>query len=228
VTQVLRPTILLVHGAWVRSWCWQTVVAELSRRGWQVLTVDLPTTGSDAANSGLHDDADLVRRTVAGIDGPVVVVGHSYGGAVVSEAVVDVPNVSHLVYVCAFQLDGGESLLGVVGGEPVPWWVVDGDVMTVDDPGRLFFNDVPAEQADRAIALLEPFSCRAVAETLTAAAWHSVPSTYIVCDDDVAVGAGQEIFATRATHVHRLPSGHFPFLSVPSQLTDLIVKAASR
>jgi len=221
-----RPVIVLVHGAWLKSWSWEKVAPQLNRHGWAVRTVDLPTTGRGAANFGLYDDVDVVRRAVLGIDGPVVVVAHSYGGAVVSEAVADVPNVTHLVYVCAFQLDEDESLLAVAGGEPLPWWVLDGDVMTVDDPGRLFFNDVAADEARRAIARLEPFSRRAVTEPLTAAAWHSVPSTYIVCDDDVAFGAGQEVFAARATHVRRLPAGHSPFLSVPSQLTDLIVEAA--
>lgn len=191
---------------------------------WPVRTVDLPTTGERPGAFGLYDDAEVVRRCILDIGGPVVVVAHSYAGAVVSQGA-DLPNVRHLVYVCAFQLDAGESLIAAAGGRPPPWWVIDGDVMTVDDPGLQFFNDLCPEQAQRAIARLRPFSYKAVTEPLTAAAWHTIPSTYIVCDNDVAFSTGQEFLAGRATRIRRVPSGHSPFLSVPHQLSDLIEEA---
>ncbi|WP_197518675.1 alpha/beta fold hydrolase [Mycobacterium sp. ACS1612] len=223
-----RPSILLVHGAWMQSWTWATVTTMLTESGWDVRTVDLPTTAAEgASNFALYDDAAVVRRAIGDIDRPVVVVGHSYGGAVVSEGAAGQANVARLVYVCAFQLDTGESLLDVTGDQPPPWWLIDGDVMTVDNPQHLFFNDLNADEADRAAARLLPFSLKAVTQPLTDAAWRDVPSTYIVCDNDVAFGDGQDVFAQRATDVRRLPSGHSPFLSVPAELTTLIVEAAS-
>lgn len=221
-----RPTIVLVHGAWHGSWVWETVAPRLSLR-WPVRTVELPTTAAEnPGDFGLYDDAEVVRRCVLDVAGPVVVVAHSYGGAVVSQGVADLPGVRHIVYVCAFQLDIGESLLGVIGGKPLPWWVLDGHVMTVADPEVQFFNDLHPDTARRASARLNPFSYRAVTQALTSAAWRSVPSTYIVCEKD-PFGAAQEVFAARATHVRRLASGHSPFLSVPSGLCHLIEEAAA-
>ncbi|WP_172832586.1 alpha/beta fold hydrolase [Mycobacterium asiaticum] len=222
-----RPTLLLVHGAWMHSWVWDGVTPILAQDGWQVRLVDLPTTASQGAgNFGLYDDAALVSDCIAAIDTSVVVVGHSYGGAVVSEAAADHANVAHLVYVCAFQLDAGESLLAAAGGTPLPWWVIDGNQMTVSEPMRLFFNDIAVDDAERASMRLQPFSYPAVTQPLTRAAWRTVPSTYVICERDTAFGQGQDVFAARASEVRRLPSGHSPFLSVPTELAHTIAEAA--
>lgn len=222
-----RPTIVLVHGAWHGSWVWEIVVPRLTGRGWRIRTVELPTTGERPGRFGLAEDAEAVGRCILDVGGPVVVVAHSYAGVVVSQGAANLPGVRHLVYVCAFQLDVGESLLEAAGGQPPPWWVIDGDVITVDEPGLQFFNDLGPEDAARATARLRPFNLKPVTQTLTAAAWHTVPSTYVMCDNDVAFATGQEIFAARAAHVRRLPSGHSPFFSVPYELSDLIEEAAT-
>lgn len=221
-----QPTVLLVPGAWHGAWMWASVVRELAAREWPVQTVDLPSTGDRTGpRAGLYKDAEVVRRRINEIGGPVVVVGHSYGGAVVSEAA-GLSNVQHIVNVCGFQLDIGESLLSSIGGNVPPFWTIDDDVITLNGARELLYYDVPPEVANRAIQQLKPLSWIAVTEPLTAAAWRTVPSTYIMCDRDTSSPTGQEFFAARATMVRHLPSSHSPHASMPSALTDLIVEAA--
>jgi pimeloyl-ACP methyl ester carboxylesterase len=224
---VSRPVLLLVHGGWLGAWSWDEVRQNLIGRGWQSQTVDLPSEAERGSpRLGLLEDACVVRQRITEIDSPAVVVGHSYGGAVITQAAANLPNVRHLVYICAFQLDIGESMLGIVGDWPA-WWNIEGDIATVHDPRAVFFHDLPPDAAERAASRLQPFSVRVGNQSLTAAAWRTIPSTYIVTDrDKAAPPAGQELLATRATYVRHLPSGHLPLLSMPSALTDLIVEAA--
>jgi hypothetical protein len=186
------------------------------------------TFTTHAPRSGYDDDAEEVRRRIEEIDGPVVIVAHStYGGAVVSEAAAGLGQVRHIVYVCAFQLDVGESLFSLLAGRIPPFYDVDGDIIRLKGAREHFYHDMAAEDADWAIGQLKPLSWIAITEPLTAAAWRTVPSTYIVCDRDTAwPPGGQESFAARARFVRHLPSSHTPQLSMPSALADLIVEAA--
>lgn len=220
--------LLLVPGAWHGAWVWEKVQPELTTRGWVVQTMDLPSVADrDQLRRDLYDDAAAIRQRIEHIGGPVVVVAHSYGATAVTQGAADLPNVRHIVYVCGFVLDVGESLLGLIGAEP-DWWVVDGDIVTVDDPRAVFFHDVTREEADRAIARMAPFSRVAATQELTRAAWHRISSTYIVCERDAKMGPGQYIFAKRATNTRYLPSSHSPMLSMPSALIDLIIEASQR
>lgn len=222
------PALLLVHGAWHGSWCWEPVRTLLADRGWRVETVDLPSVAPAADRPGLHDDARAVRAALDAIDGPVVVVAHSYGGAPVSEGAAGAPNLAHLVYVTAFQLDEGESLLAAVGGQPPSWWKIDGDLFTPLTPHEIFFGDVDPDVAASAVARLQPQSYSVASEQLTAAAWKDVPSTYVVCENDNAIPVfAQEAMAQRAGRVERLPSAHSPFLSHPDELTEILERAAT-
>jgi pimeloyl-ACP methyl ester carboxylesterase len=221
------PTLLLVHGAWHGSWCWEPVRTRLTARGWRVETVDLPSVAPAAGRPGLHDDARAVRAALDAIDGQAVVVAHSYGGAPVSEGAVGASNVAHLVYVTAFQLDEGESLLSAVGGQPPSWWKVDGDLFTPLTPHEIFYGDVEPDVAAAAVGRLRPQSYSVASDQLTGAAWKTVPSTYVVCENDNAIPVfAQEAMAQRAGHVERLPASHSPFLSHPAELTALIEAAA--
>jgi len=223
-----RPTLLLVHGAWHGAWVWEKVRRELTARGCLVHTLDLPSVGERGRpRKALYDDAAAVRQRVEEIRGPVVVVAHSYGGAAVTQGVANLSNVRHIVYVCAFALDVGDSLLGLVGTQP-DWWIIDGDIMIPDDPRAVFYHDVEPQEAEWAIGHLRPISYVTVTQALTAAAWRDIASTYIICDRDVAMGAGQDLLAKRATHIRHLPSSHSPMLSLPSELTDLIVEASNQ
>ncbi|TDD46931.1 alpha/beta hydrolase [Kribbella antibiotica] len=217
-----RPAVLLVHGAWHGSWCWEPLKELLTKDGWRVETVDLPSVGS--GRHGLHDDARVVREAMGAIGGPVVVVAHSYGGEPATEGSAGHPAVQRLIYVAAFLLDVGESLLGAIGGTPPPWWDVDGDVIRPLTPEAVFFNDI--DDPTDAVRRLEPQSYRAVTDELTAAAWRSTESTYVVCENDQAIPVfAQEAMAQRAGKVERLASGHSPFLSCPEELAAIITKS---
>jgi pimeloyl-ACP methyl ester carboxylesterase len=218
--------LLLVHGAWHGSWCWGHVRPALEDAGFTVNTVDLPSHGEDTSTlGGLHDDAAVLRDALAGLPGPVVIVAHSYGGAPVSEGAADAGNVRHLVYLAAFMIDQGESLLGAAGGTPPPLWEAtpDGQAWCARTPERAFYNDCSPDDIAWAVPQLRPQSASSFAETLRAAAWHDRPSTYVVCERDQAIPVfAQEAMSQHADDVIRLEAGHSLFLSRPKELVDLL------
>jgi pimeloyl-ACP methyl ester carboxylesterase len=217
------PALVLVHGAWHGPWCWDQLVTELA--GIDVHTVGLPSAGPDPAALGdLYDDAAAVRATVSAIDGPVVVCAHSYGGLPVTEGTADLPQVVGLIYLCAFQLDVGEALST---GRPQPpaWWDVNEAAGYVDarSPREIFYADVDEATTLATLPRLGHQSLRALNQPLTRAAWRTVPSTYVVCEDDQAIPAvAQEAMAQRSQRVLRMPTSHSPFLSRPAELAALL------
>jgi len=121
-------TVVLVHGAWHGAWCWERVVARLTAAGVPTIAIDLPGHGADDGPLGdLHVDAARVRQALGTAAGPVVLVGHSYGGAVITEAG-DYPAVSELVYLAALTLDTGETCGSAAAGEAA--------IAAVDHSGR--------------------------------------------------------------------------------------------
>ncbi|MGW6447456.1 alpha/beta fold hydrolase [Lentzea sp. NPDC055074] len=214
-----RPALLLVHGAWHGSWCWEPLRTLLESTGWRVDTVDLPSVAPHGApRYGMHDDAQAIRDT---IDGPTVIVAHSYGGIPATQAAT--PDVQHLVYVAACMPDVGDSLLGMVGGTPPPWWRAEEDVVHALTPETIFFNDVENPPTEK----LLPQSRRAFTDQLTAAAWHRTPSTYVISEKDNAIPPqAQEAMAGRARAAERLDAGHSPFLSCPRELAAIIERVS--
>ncbi|MDX2377209.1 alpha/beta fold hydrolase [Microbacterium sp. LRZ72] len=230
--QMTQPTLLLVHGAWHGSWCWEPLSSILTDRGWTVRAVDLPTVHApNKAELTMTDDADAVAAAIAEIDGPVVVVAHSYGGVPTTQAALD-PRVAHIVYIAAFVLDEGESLFDSVGGVAPDWWHIDSPLATAGDeeqpPQQLFYADVPAEQADAASARLLPQAERAFHEKLTQVAWRDKPTTYIITEQDaIFPPVAQEALAARSESTPvRLDTSHSPFLSQPEAVADIIERAA--
>jgi pimeloyl-ACP methyl ester carboxylesterase len=141
----------------------------------------------------------------------------------VTEAVTASSGVRHLVYLCAFQLDVGESLLGAVGGQAPPWWEVHDTYVVATAPEQVVDNGVPAELAAASVPSMQLQSRASLEQELTRAAWHDVPSTYIVSDNDEAIPpVAQEGMSQRSGTVHHLPSGHSPFLSHPQELAGLL------
>jgi pimeloyl-ACP methyl ester carboxylesterase len=221
-----EPTLVFVHGAFHGSWVWRELFKQLSVPGWRLQTVDLPSVAAKGEpRRDLFDDADAVRCALESVDGPIVAVAHSYGGLPLTQAAAGVPNVHHIVYLCAFQLDVGESLLGGIG-QPPNWWLVDDDTLSPDRPVDTFYADVSPDLAAWAVSQLRP-STYTVGQTLTAAAWRDIPSTYVICEHDRALpAAGQEQMARRATNVHRLPSSHSPMLSQVPETAAIIADVA--
>ena len=218
-----RPTFLLVHGAWHGSWAWDKLKPILEADGWTTRTVDLPSAGDPEA--GIHDDARTVRQALDRIQGPAVVVGHSYGGIPVTQAVTDAANVAHIVYLSAYQLDIGESLWGSHGA-PVPE-EPEGLTPVANSPLNAFYVGMPDDEAEVAVQRLVPQSVRSFAEPLTQAGWRTTPSTYIVCEQDLALPAEyQEVLAARSSTVHRIAWGHSPFLTEPADLAALLTRIA--
>lgn len=227
-----NPAVLLVHGAWHGSWCWDRVRPVLEASGRAVHVVDLPTVhAADKAELTLADDVRTVRDAVDAIDGPVVVVAHSYGGVPTTQALVGAANVTHIVYIAAFALDAGESLLGAVGGVAPSWWVVDGPLTTAgtaaEPAEQLFFNDLPDDVARANAARLQAQATSPFREAIDAAAWRTIPSTYVITErDGVFPVFAQEALAGRAgSTVHRLDTSHSPFLSQPERTAEIILAA---
>lgn len=222
-----RPDLLLVHGGWHGAWAFDALVPLLASQGFTVRTVDLPSSGS---LSGLDADVRVVRRSLAEHAAPTLVVGHSYGGVVISEACAGVRNVVGLAYLCAFVLDKGESLSMFL--QPVPPWIeIDeaGVAGRVLDPERIFYADVEPAIAARAAARLRAQSLACLDAVLTAAAWRALPSSYLMCEQDQALPVpAQEMMSARTNIVERLASGHSPFLSHPGEVAAFIARAADR
>jgi pimeloyl-ACP methyl ester carboxylesterase len=221
-----NTSLLLVHGAWHGSWCWDHVRPALEKAGFVTHTIDLPSHGGDTAVlGGLHDDAAVVRSALAGLPDELVVVAHSYGGAVVGEALAGRSNIRQVVYLAAFMLEIGESLLGIAGGSAPPFWEAtpDGRAWRALNPEVVFYNDCSPADIEWAMNRLQPQSASSFTETLVGANWQDHPSTYIVCERDQALPVvAQEAMSKRASEVVRLDSGHSPFISQPDQLVDLL------
>ena len=222
------PSLLLIHGAWHRPEHWKLLTDELS--GVDVRTVALTAGGDDPAMLGdMHTDAQAIAAAAAAIDGPIVVVAQSYGGIPTTQALMGVDNVHRIVYLAAFQLDVGESLLSSVGGVPPPWWKVHpsnviGDYVSPMTPCDVFYGDVDPAVAEQAVSQLWKYqSLASKTQALTEAAWRSIPSTYIVCEADNAIPVlAQELWAKRAQRVLRMNTSHSPFLSQPAELAQLV------
>lgn len=233
MTASTRPRIILVHGAWVGPWEFQPIIDILSADGWDIDAIDLPATGS---TEGLLADAAAVTAAIERADGPVVLVGHSYGGVPISQAG-DHPSVERLVYVAAFMLDAQESVLSSLGGAMPEVWGIANDQVTlgrsreerVDMIAADMPPGVPREASEQLADMFRPQSLSSFTEQLTQAAWHSRPSTYILTENDAIVPPPfQEMLATRSgAELIRIPHGHAPFQEDPAAFASLIARVAT-
>lgn len=240
--EMQAATVVLVHGAFHGAWCWDRVVPRLEDAGVAVVALDLPGHGADPAPPGdLHAHADFLRAYLESLPGPVVVVGHSYGGAVISDGAADVPSVAHLVYLAAIVADVGETMTTIdVGGASLGLGADISEVpaaMHVDDDGFLvidpavgvgaFYADCTADDVAFALARLGRQNATTFAQPIRAAAWRTIPSTYIICTEDRAVTpAFQRALATRTTDQVELATSHSPFFSAPDALADVLLGIA--
>lgn len=187
--QPAKPTVVLVHGAFADSSSWNGVIAILERDGYQVVAAANPLRGVRA-------DADAVADVVKSVEGPVVLVGHSYGGSVISEAAEGRANVKALVYVAAFAPEAGETAIGLTGKfpgstlggalSPPVKLTSGGNDLYIQQPRfpAQFAADVPVAQARLMAAGQRPIAEAALSEASTAPAWKSVPSWFIYGSKD--------------------------------------------
>ncbi|MFF0726153.1 alpha/beta fold hydrolase [Streptomyces sp. NPDC004134] len=231
-----QPTVVLVHGAFADGSSWNGVVDKLKRAGHPVLAPANPLRG-------LRSDAAYLRDVLDGVEGPVVLAGHSYGGSVISEAAAGDDKVKALVYVAAFLPDEGESAAELSGKFPgstlgetlkeVPTALPGGAAVTdlyidQDKFHGQFAADVPPATARRMAATQRPITSAALGEGAGAAAWRTVPSWALLTTEDKNIPvAAQRFMAERAeARTVTLDASHAVTVSRPDAVADLIEEAA--
>jgi pimeloyl-ACP methyl ester carboxylesterase len=222
-----RLRIVLVHGAFADGSSWSAVIERLQEEGYHVIAPQFPCTS-------LADDVARLRQVLEFQDGPTVVVGHSYGGQVMTALGRDAPNVVGLVYIAAFGLDQGESLGALFAQGPLTpalahlftdkrgfaW-------LSEDDFVNHFAGDVNPTSAKVMYAVQQALASTAFTDVMSEPAWEYVPSWYLVATEDEAIPPDAERqFARRmgATTVE-IPSSHVPMVSHPKEVVDLIGSA---
>ena len=232
-----KPTVVLVHGAWADGGSWGKVVTRLQRLGYPVRVPPNPLRS-------LPGDSATIAGFLATIPGPVVLVGHSYGGAVITNAATGNPAVKALVYVNAFAPDEGETVLPLAGPDSAlavdPTTVFDfvpypgapaGDVdlyLKRDVFLTSFANGVPARQAAALYATQRPITASAGNQPSGVPAWKTIPSWYVLGTQDLIIPpSAQQFMATRAgSTIVKVKAGHLAPVSDPKDVTNVIVQAA--
>ena len=219
--------VVLVHGGFVDGSGWEAVYTRLRRDGFNVSVVQNPTTS-------LADDVTATRRVIAAQDGPVILVGHSYGGVVITEAGND-PKVSALVYIAAFAPDTGESVSSLIAnpvpGAPVPPILPPEDGLLLLDRSKFaasFAGDLDEDLATFMADSQVPWGVDALQGAVSHPAWKTKPSWYLVAQDDRMIPpAAQRQMSKRAgATVVEAPGSHAIYVSQPEAVADLIAKAA--
>ncbi len=219
--------VVLVHGGFVDGSGWQKVYNLLKKDGYNVTIVQNPTTS-------LADDVAVTKRAIAQQDGPVVLVGHSYGGVVISEAGTD-PKVERLVYIAAFAPDKGESVQTLIANPPPgaaqPPILPPQDGFLFLDRAKFaasFAADVPADEARFMADSQVPWGVQALGGQVTEPAWKSKPSWYLVATEDHMIPPpAQKTMAKRASATTvEVPGSHAIYVSQPKAVAKLIEQAA--
>ena len=219
--------VVLVHGGFVDGSGWQGVYKDLKKDGYTVAVVQNPTVS-------LEDDVAVTKRTIAAQDGPVILVGHSYGGAVITEAGND-PKVAALVYVAAFAPDKGESVSTLIAnpapGAPLPPILPPQDGYLFLDRAKFaasFAADVSADAAQFMADSQVPWGVQALAGAISTPAWKAKPSWYLLTTEDKMIPPdAQRAMSKRAgSTVVEVNASHSVYVSQPQAVASLIEKAA--
>ncbi|WP_246157722.1 alpha/beta fold hydrolase [Micromonospora palomenae] len=235
-----KPTVVLVHGGFADATnSWNGVVKRLQDEGYPVMAPANPLRG-------LATDAAYLASVLDSIEGPIVLVGHSYGGAVITNAAANDPDVKALVYIAAFVPDKGETLGELIGKYPgseiqpalnhVPFPNPDGSTGTdlyiqADKFRDVFAADLPESTTTVMSATQRPFSAQSFADPTQAAAWHTIPSWGLVATADKAIPAELERFEYKRAGARKVVevsgASHSVMASQPGVVTKLIVEAAN-
>jgi pimeloyl-ACP methyl ester carboxylesterase len=224
-----KLNILLVHGAWADASGWSKIITVLTDAGYNVLATQHKLTS-------LEDDVETVRRAAETLEGPVLLAGHSYGGAVITEAAHLCPNVTGLVYIAAFALDKGESLAILSASGPVT--PPGAAAIKPDKYGFLWidrdmFADNFCQDVDKTLAHVmavtqKPLSMASFEGKITNAGWAKLPSWYQVSMNDRMIPPEAEQFMAQRIKAKTitLPAGHASLVSHPAEIADFILGAA--
>ncbi len=221
-----NKTVVLVHGAFADGSSWNRVINKLQKQHTEVIAVQLPLTS-------LKDDVAATQHAIARAHGDVVLVGHSWGGTVISEAGNDA-RVKSLVYVAAFAPDSGQSTADLAGSYPAPPGSA-GIAKTADGflylPGKSvrqdFAPDIKADEQNTLTATQGPIRADAFAEKVTHAAWHDKPSWYVVSKNDRMINPELERAMAKAIHAKttEVAASHMSMVSQPEEIAQVIEQA---
>ena len=234
-----KPVIVLEHGAWADASSWNSVISRLQRRGFTVYAPPNPLRGLPQDSAYVHQ---FLTQNAALQGQPVVLVAHSYGGAVITNAAVGAPGVRALVYVDAFIPDQGDTIGGLASAEPgsclgneafnpVPYpGAPSGDVDLYIKPDLVpgcFATGLPASQAAVIAATQRPLAASALTATFGPPAWKTIPSWAVIgTADHVIPAASQTFMAQRAgAHITYVNAGHLSLISDPSVVTRVVLEA---
>jgi pimeloyl-ACP methyl ester carboxylesterase len=235
-----RPTVVLVNGAWANNAAWSGVIERLQTEGYAVLAPPNPL-------QSLKGDAATIADLLKTIKGPIVLVGHSYGGAVITNAATGNRNVKALVYVDAFAPAKGESALGLDSTQPGsalgagPTNVFDfvpfpgahkGDAELYVKPSvfeQAFANGLPAKEGAALAATQSPVTYSAVTAPSGTPAWKTIPSWYVLGTIDKAIPPAIQLFMAQRIHAHitRVRAGHLSMVAAPGAVAKVITAAAT-
>ncbi|GII58785.1 alpha/beta hydrolase [Planotetraspora thailandica] len=235
MSEPTQPTIVLVHGAFADASGFAGTIRELTTSGFNVIAPPNPLRG-------LAKDAAAVRAVAGAIDGPIMLVGHSYGGAVITQASYGLDNVVGLVYLAAFSLDEGESCASVQAPFPPSMLATSAQPTPYDAPGaaggpelyitpdrfrETFCADVPVDLAQVMCAGQRPLALAALTENATAAGWKSIPSWYQIAQHDNAIAPeAQRFMAQRmASTIEEIDGSHTAFIAQPVRAASFIKRA---
>jgi pimeloyl-ACP methyl ester carboxylesterase len=220
-------TVVLVHGAWADGSSWQAIIRVLQQHGLNVIAAPIPLTS-------LSDDATALQRTIARTEGPVVVAGHAYAGAVIATANDD--RVKGLVYVAALAPDEGETVAQVFYKDEThpmaPQLAPDADgFIWMPDEGfaNAFAQNATKDQLALSKAVQRPISVKSIQEPASAPAWKSKPTWYLVAEEDRMINPKTQHFMAermKAT-VKSFAVDHTPLLTAPDKVVDIILEAAN-
>ena len=221
-------SVVLVHGGFVDGSGWEGVYKALTKDGYKVSIVQNPTTS-------LADDVAVTRRAIGAAEGDVILVGHSYGGAVITEAGTD-PKVAGLVYITAFAPDQGESVAKLIAnpppGAPVPPILPPQDGFLMLDRAKFaasFAADVDPARAEFMAESQVPWGVTALNGEVTQAAWKTKPSWYLIATDDHMIPPDAQRFMSKraGSKVTETPGSHALYVSRPEPVAKIIEQAAA-
>jgi pimeloyl-ACP methyl ester carboxylesterase len=220
--------VVLVHGAWADGSSWSKIIPLLKAKGLHAVAVQNPL-------SSIADDVASTNRIINAQDGPVLLVGHSYGGAVITEAGNN-PKVAGLVYVAAFAPDEGETLGGMAQKfPPTPGF---GEIQPIEDGFLLltskgvmenFAQDLSPEEKDVVLATQGATQGAILGTPIKKAAWHTKPSWFVISSNDRTISPEQEASTAKrmGAKTLTLPTSHVPMLSQPQKVADFVIEAAA-